>query len=154
MIFNNKTISLLLCVLLISSCSQQDKSGIDKRVAIMEYFDISGYTEVIKRSTESRSNSWKEKYPDVPESFWQENLDDLITKTQNELINVHISVYEEMLTLDEVQLILEFTKSDTGKKLSEISHKITPNLTKRASEVGLQSDRNLQSLLAKEGYIE
>ena len=120
----------------------------------MEYFDISGYTEVIKRSTESRSNSWKEKYPDVPESFWQENLDDLITKTQNELINVHISVNEEMLTLDEVQLILEFTKSDIGKKLSEISHKITPNLTKRASEVGLQSDRNLQSLLAKEGYIE
>lgn len=85
-----------------------------KEQKIKELITLSDGSKVLSVAIKQFIDSYKEKYKDLPDSFWSEFLRE---GDSNKITDLYISIYEKFLTDAEIDQLLAFYKTDLGKKM-------------------------------------
>lgn len=95
--------------------------------------------------------SFKQSYPNVPESFWsafgkEVNADGLVDKL--------VPVYDRHLTHEDIRQLIAFYRSPIGKKMIEALPQITQDSMKIGQDWGRQVAEQVAARLEKEGLAK
>ena len=114
-----------------------------KNIKIAELLDTMGSTQAMKTSYEYMIEHYKKNYPDVPTEYW-----DKASKyvNYNELIEKLIPVYTKHFTEQEIESLITFYRSTTGKKMIDKM----PLILQESMEIGRMRGVELAQKLEKE----
>ncbi len=141
-----KNILILLCFISIIICGNSVFADeISKKQKLVELMKLSGMTEIIEQArgkNKTLAAQYKEqtmeqisqgfeitdqKIWDKFEAEYQEFIDKLEPKwTVEEAVEEYTKLYGERMTEEEIDIVLEFSRSEVGKKSTKVSKEIAP----------------------------
>ncbi len=122
-----KRFSLLLLILSLPLWSIAQNTPKEKKV--VELVKIMGGGDIAKQVIGTMMTSFKTVYTDVPEDFWDDFVNEINPREiENMLIPIYLKYYSEK----ELDDIITFYKSPTGKKMIESM----PGIMQESMEVG------------------
>ena len=86
----------------------------EKQIKIAEFLSLSGSGDIGKQYFDMIMDQFKSLFTDVPEEFWSE------AKTMmdsNELVELIIPIYDRHFSIEEIEDLIAFYQTPTGKKL-------------------------------------
>lgn len=116
------------------SCSSPAES---KNDLVDQYMNVTNVDEIIKQYSYAYTAEAKRLYKNLPESFWssKEYLK-IIDEYENELWEDWKSVYNTKISENELKQLINFLKTDLGKKFLNIQKDTQPLFTKVALNAG------------------
>jgi hypothetical protein len=160
---NLKRVVLGLCLFFVFGTGSAQADDTEKQNAVIELFKITNTAEFLEKSVVSNlqltlGNVYKNK-PEIPEELKQRTFDILVETFKENIDDMLISmaqIVEESFTLDEIQEMTEFYKSELGQK---ILHKL-PAVMQSATILGMQWGQKIAVIamervrkeLASKGY--
>jgi len=142
---------LICLVLFVSSINLKAQSPeyVDK---IVEFFKISGSYESIESSIDYMISEYKGIYFNVPDEFWKEHLANYKQEYLKDFATRLAPIYHKYLTLEDIDYVIKFYSSETGKKFSKLTTKLVDESSKAGEEWGLHISEVIISELQKAGY--
>ncbi len=160
---NLKRIFLGLCLLLALGLGTAQADSTEKQEAVIEFLKVANTAEILEQAVVSNlqlalGTVYRNK-PEIPEKLKQKTFDILVETFKENIDGVLISmaqIYEEAFTLEEIQEMTEFYKSELGQK---ILNKL-PGVMQTATVMGMQWGQKIAAIamerirkeLASEGY--
>lgn len=142
---------IFLILLFSSSLYSQSPEYIAKMV---EFFKVSGTYETIESSIYYIVEDYKGVYNDVPNEFWLKHIEenkDLYFKNFAEKL---APVYSKYLTLEDIDFVIKFYQTETGKKFASLSSKLMEESSKAGEEWGTFITETIMNDLQEDGYLE
>ena len=95
--------------------------------------------------------SFKESYPNVPQTFWDE-----FSKEVNEdgLVKMVVPIYEKYYTHKDIKGLIKFYKSPLGKKSIELAPQLTQDSMQVGEAWGKEISEKALKKLRQGGYID
>lgn len=114
-----------------------------KEKKVMELLEVMGTKKTMEGSLSTYIDFYKKSYPNIPSEFWnaimnKKNVDDLLSR----LIPIYSKNFEE----NEIDDLLKFYRTETGKKIIQK----LPSIMKESMEAGQIWGRNLGEQIQKE----
>ncbi len=137
-----KILLLLIITVSISSYSQDDQYA----VKLKEMFVVSGTEATYQTTIDQFFQMFKAQYPNVAEETWSGFEKKFNETSIDDLVNLLSPVYQKYLSEDDLDNIIGFYKTPTGKKFA----KNTPNITAESIEIGQQWGRMIAESFMEE----
>jgi hypothetical protein len=112
---------------------------------------MSGGGKLGARVIEQLMSSFRQKLPDVPDSFWVD-----LGKEMNgeDLVTLAVPVYTKHFTVQEMKAIMTFYKTPAGAKLVESMPDITQEMSRIGQEWGKNVGQKVVLRLQEKGYLK
>lgn len=123
---------LTLFALFTSVCYSQTNS--EYRAALQKMMVVSGAEGTYKVAINQMVSTFKAQKSEIPDQFWDEMSAELIKTSMTDLVDMLTPVYENHLTLADINQLIAFYQSPLGKKFAEK----TPLITQESMQVGQQ----------------
>lgn len=95
--------------------------------------------------------SFKETYPNVPDSFWKAFVSEI---KADKLADKLVPIYDKYLTHDDIRQLIAFYRSPVGAKLIGVLPQITQDSLKVGQEWGREVAEAAAARMEKEGYTK
>ena len=127
--------SILLFVLFFSfttiTVAQVDP---DYSKTLKEMFEVSGTEDSYKTMITQMFTVFKQQYPDVKPELWSELEGEFLSTSLNDLVVMLVPVYQKYMTKEDLEEIIVFYQTPTGKKFAAN----TPLIIQGSMQVGQQ----------------
>lgn len=144
-----KLIFLTLMALSSLASNAQDDSY---KATLLKMFTVSGTDESYKGAVEQMIGMFKAQNPEVPVDIWNEFQLEFMKTSLNDLVEMLAPVYQKYLTKSDLEDIIAFYNTPTGKKYAGN----TPNIMQESMQVGqqwgMQLGQTIQQKLEEKGY--
>ena len=114
-----------------------------KEVKIVELLETMGSTQAMKTSFEYMINYYKQTNPQISSQYWDNSLKHV---DYNELVQKLVPVYSKHFTEQEIESLITFYRSTTGKKMIDKM----PLILQESMEIGRMWGVELAQKLEKE----
>lgn len=142
-------LSLFLVFFTVFNTNAQTKKFKNTVKTLME---LNGTEETFSLVLEQMMTNFRDLLPDVPDRLWRE-LELEISKTSlDDLVDLYAPIYAKHLTQEEMNDIVAFYKSPTGKKFGTITPKITEDAMSAGEKWGRKIGERILKRLKEEGY--
>jgi len=121
-----------------------------KQDDIRHLLEITGSAQLGIQVMNSMIPQFKEIFPDVPNSFWEDFMNEV---ESDDLINLIIPIYDAHLTQSEIKDIIAFYETDSGKKLIKKLPLITQESMDIGQAWGTMIGIKIQEKLVEDGLI-
>lgn len=119
---------------------------------IEEFLILSGAIESVESSIDYIYDEYKKQLPSVPNSFWME----FNKKRRDDLKKMFVTkmapVYYKYLTLEEIDFVIKFYKTEIGKKFAKLTNTLMEEGAKAGEEWGNYISEQINLELQKSGY--
>ena len=122
------------------------------KAALKNMFEVSGSEETYKTVIRQMVSMFKTQFANVPEEHWNELENEFLQTSLDDLVDMLVPVYSKHLTLEDLQEIIEFYHTPTGKKYAEKTPLITQESMQIGQQWGMQIGQDFQSKLKEKGY--
>ena len=118
-----KTLMLLSIIFLfqLSNCFSQSPEYTKK---ISEFLKVSGGLETIESSVNSIFLSYQTEYTNIPEEFWIKLKKEKTQEFLDSFVDHIAPVYHKYFTMEEIDYVIKFYKSEIGKKYASLTIKL------------------------------
>ena len=145
-----KRIALVLALFVaFAAPAFSDTTPPEKRQAILELMEITGALDVGQQISTNLMAQLAPAFPEVPENVWAELAEALNPAEAAQLV---VPIYDRHFTLEELQGVIEFYKSDLGKRVVQKLPLITQESMAVGQQWGEQKARQLLEELAERGF--
>jgi uncharacterized protein len=138
---------VVMCVFTLSAFTQI--SAKDEK--IKEMLDLTGSGKLGAQIAQNVISSFREKYTYVDHNFWDELVKEI---KPGDLINSVIQVYAKYYTEEEIDQIIAFYNSPTGKKMIESTPLILQESMTTGKNWSQQVSEKIIEQLKEKGYLE
>lgn len=121
----------LFVFLSVTSFSQEDKQYTK---TLNKMFEISGTEESCQAAIKQMFTIFKQQYPNLEVEIWTDLEKEFSKSSLNELTKMLVPVYSKYMTLEDLNELIKFYNTPTGKKYA----KSTPLITQESMQVGQQ----------------
>lgn len=121
----------LLVFLSLTSFSQEDKQYTK---TLNKMFEVSGTEESYQVAIKQMFTIFKQQYPSLEVEIWTDLEKEFSKTSLNELTKMLVPVYSKYMTLEDLNELIKFYNTPTGKKYA----KSTPLITQESMQVGKQ----------------
>lgn len=133
-----KQIFLTLLALFSLSISQaQSESSYTQTLHKM--FEVSGTENVYKAAISQVFGMFKQQYSAVDSTVWEELEGEFMQTSIDDIVEMLAPVYKRHLTEADMQTVIEFYQTETGKKFAEK----TPLITQESMQIGQEWGRKI-----------
>lgn len=100
-----------------------------KKTKILEMIALTGVDKIGMQMMDNVINNFRNYDKNIPEDFWVEVKKEI---NSNDLIELYIPIYDKYYTEEDLDNLVKFYKSPTGKKVTSIM----PQMMNESMEVG------------------
>ncbi|UCH13121.1 MAG: DUF2059 domain-containing protein [Bacteroidales bacterium] len=122
------------------------------KAALKNMFEVSGSEETYKTVIRQMVSMFKTQFANVPEGHWNDLENEFLQTSLDDLVDMLVPVYSKHLTLEDLQKIIEFYHTPTGKKYAEKTPLITQESMQIGQQWGMQIGQDFQNKLKEKGY--
>jgi hypothetical protein len=112
----------------------------------------SGFAQQIFRVGALSVASWKKARPDIPAEFWEEQVKDIGMEYGRRLLDAHITAYANQFTEKELQELIAFWRTPTGRKLHDFGQRVFPMLEQETTIAAEGFSSAMQKRIKKSGF--
>lgn len=138
---------VLLCGLMPASYSQFSS----KTENVKRLLELTGARKLGVQVAQALVNSFKQNGSTAPDEFWDEFLKEMDSDT---LINMTVPIYEKYYSDAEIKQLIDFYRSDIGKKVVLVTPMIMQESMQLGQTWGKDIAEKLQSRLREKGYLK
>ncbi|RXR16216.1 DUF2059 domain-containing protein [Flavobacterium amnicola] len=109
----------------VNSYSQSES----KKAKILEMISLTGVDKIGVQMMDNIMNSFRNRDNSIPDDFWIEVKKEV---NSEELINLYVPIYDKYYTEEDLENLVKFYKSPTGKKVTSIM----PQMMNESMEIG------------------
>lgn len=106
---------------------------------LKKMFKVSGTEESYQMVIKQMMKSIKLGKENIPDEFWEELEQELINTTLSDLVDMLAPAYFKYLNIEDLDALIEFYKTPTGKKYA----KKTPLIMQESMQIGQEWGRKL-----------
>tara|TARA_B100000963_G_C22369807_1_gene555360 strand:- start:158 stop:604 length:447 start_codon:yes stop_codon:yes gene_type:complete len=121
----------LLVFLSVISFSQEDKQYTK---TLKKMFEVSGTEESYQAAIKQMFTMFKQQYSNVEVEIWTDLKKEFSKTSLNELTKMLVPVYSKYMTLEDLNELIKFYNTPTGKKYA----KSTPLIMQESMQIGQQ----------------
>lgn len=145
-----KSLFILLIVITVSvTGSAQSKTYPE---TLKKYLEASGSMSAFKSAVTSMMGSFKSMNNSVPEEVWNELEKEFLGTSLDDLVSMLTPVYERHMTEAELNDVIKFYNSPTGKKLAEKTPAIMNESMEAGQTWGAGVGEKVMKKLKEKGY--
>ena len=122
------------------------------KAALKNMFEVSGSEESYKMVIKQMVTMFKTQFSDVPEEHWNNLEKEFLQASLDDLVDMLVPVYKRHLTLDDLQKIIEFYHTPTGKKYAEKKPLITQESMQVGQQWGIKVGQDFENRIKEKGY--
>ena len=127
-----KKLSAIL-LLTLATCTWTSAQSTDPYIqTLSRMFEVSGTENVYKSVITQVFGMFKQQYSQVDPTVWEELEAEFMQTSMDEIVEMLVPVYEKHLSQDDLQTVIDFYMTDTGKKFAEK----TPLITQESMQIG------------------
>lgn len=138
---------VLLCGLMPASYSQSTS----KTENVKKLLELTGARKLGVQVAQALVNCFKQNGSTAPDEFWDEFLKEMDSDT---LINMTVPIYEKYYSDAEIKQLIDFYRSDIGKKVVLVTPMIMQESMQLGQTWGKDIAEKLQSRLREKGYLK
>ncbi|MDG2041508.1 MAG: DUF2059 domain-containing protein [Bacteroidia bacterium] len=121
----------LLIFLSVTSFSQEDKQYTE---TLNKMFEVSGTEGSYQAAIKQMFSMFKQQYSNVEVEIWTDLEKEFSKTSLNELTKMLVPVYSKYMTLEDLNELIKFYNTPTGKKYA----KSTPLIMQESMQIGQQ----------------
>jgi len=148
-IYKMKQLSLLILLIVLTTTSYSQTSS--KTENIKKLLELTGAKKLGVQVAQTLVNSFKESGTTAPDDFWNEFLKEMDSDT---LIKMTVPIYEKYYSDKEIMQLIDFYKSEIGKKVVQVTPMIMQESMQLGKIWGKDIAEKLQSRLREKGYLK
>lgn len=122
------------------------------KATLLKMFTVSGTDQSYKSAIDQMIDMFKAQNSTVPEEVWDEFRIEFMKTSLADLVEMLAPVYQKYLTQKDLEDIIAFYNTPTGKKFAQN----TPNIMQESMQVGqqwgMQIAQTIQEKLEEKGY--
>lgn len=141
------SIALLLTVLCLTGFSQS-KTKTDNIQTLLE---LTGSGKIGMQVMQTMLVSFKQSYPQVPDSFWKEFMKEVNADTLNKMV---IPIYDKYYSEQEITQMIAFYQTPLGKKMILTTPQIMQESMQAGQTWGTEIAEKVFNNLKSKGYIK
>ncbi|MBT3393601.1 MAG: DUF2059 domain-containing protein [Waddliaceae bacterium] len=146
-----KIISILAFMLILTSFSYGQSAVEPEYIATYKkLFEVLGAKDVYKEIIAQTVTTFKQRYPDIERSLWDDFEKEFLEASLDDLISMFAPVYSKYLTQEDLEETIAFYQTPSGKKLVES----TPMMVKECMGIGREWGMNLGQGIAQDWIDE
>ena len=92
--------------------------------------------------------------PNIPKEFWDSVNEELLNDVVNQMTEMLTPIYQKYLTQKELEDVLAFYESPAGKKISDVTPKITSEAIQVGQNWGASIVTKIQARMKEKGYTK
>ena len=119
---------------------------------LKKYLEVSGSLQAFKTAITQMMGSFKGMYTSVPDDVWTEFEKEFSTTSMDDLVTLLAPVYEKHLTETDLNEVIKFYGTPTGKKLAEKTPGIMQDSMSAGQTWGMKIAEKVQAKLKEKGY--
>ena len=146
-------ITTLISFLILTSMSVGQKDT-TYHETLNKMFKVMETEEIYKSIIVPLVDEYRMNYPDVEQEKWKKIEQKFIKISYQELVKALVPVYKKYLTLSDLEKLITFFETPTGKKYAQSSAQIMQESSKVGQEWGMQMEERFEELLQEEGLTE
>ncbi len=147
-----KKLTTIIALILITFGLSFGQVDPEFKAALKNMFEVSGSEETYKTVIKQMVSMFKMQFTNVPEEHWNELEKEFLQTSLVDLVDMLVPIYSKHLTLDDIQKIIEFYHTPTGKKYAEKTPLITQESMQIGQQWGMQIGQDFQNKLKEKGY--
>ncbi len=138
---------IIIVILLFTKVSIAQETNISEeyKETIMEMFEVVGTNKIYKTMITGMFDMYKRQKSDVPTEFWNELEAEFLDSSIKDLNKLLIPIYHKHFTIEDLKIVVDFYKSETGQKF--VSK--TPFIMQEAMEIGEQWGKGIGEKVMK-----
>lgn len=142
-----------LVVLLVSlGASAQNVPDPAYKNTLLKMFTVSGTDESYKAAISEMINLFKAQNPSVPADVWTEFQAQFLKTSLSDLADMLAPVYQKYLTTSDLEDIISFYSTPTGKKFAKSTPQIMTESMQVGQQWGMKLAQEIQKTLEEKGY--
>ena len=134
------------------SVSAQNTVTPEYKEAINKMMKLSGALAVVDVMVPQMTKAFKPLAPNAPDSFWETFEKTCKTKFLTGMIEIYAPLYVKYFTLDDINELIAFYQTPIGKKLGDVTPKITAEGMQAGQKLGMEIAGDLQKEIEAGGY--
>lgn len=115
-------------------------------------FKVSGTEETYHTVIQQMFGMFKQQYPQVEEEIWDEFEKEFSKTSLDDLTEMLVPVYNKYLTIEDLEAMIEFYSTPTGKKFARNTPMITQESMQIGQEWGLKMGEDFIKKMQEKGY--
>lgn len=143
--------SLVFIVLLVASLTVTAQSK-TYPATLKKYMEASGSLAAFRSAVSGMMGNFKNMNSSVPDEVWKEFEAEFLSTSLDDLVTMLAPVYEKHLTEADLNEIIKFYNSPTGKKLAEKTPLITDESMVAGQAWGQAVAEKVMKKLKEKGY--
>ncbi len=147
-----KTITTIIAVFFITFGLSFGQTDDEFKAKLKNMFEVSGSEEAYKTVIKQMITMYKQQFSSVPEETWNGLEKEFLKTSIDDLVDMLVPVYSRHLTLDDLQKIIEFYQTPTGKKYAEKTPLIMQESMQVGQQWGMKIGQEFQEKLEEQGY--
>ncbi|TYA84269.1 DUF2059 domain-containing protein [Seonamhaeicola marinus] len=146
-----KLISTLALLLVVSFSTFAQSDEAYKKV-LTEMFELSGTEETYQVAIKQMFGMYKQQYSSVSNDMWDELEAEFNKASMQDLVDLLVPVYKKHLSIDDIKAIIEFYKSDAGKRFATKTPLIMQESMQVGQQWGMKIGQDFAKKMQEKGY--
>ena len=147
----SKFFKVIIFLFLISATvSGQDDKDYSKTLKKM--FKVSGTEDTYQAAIMQMIVLFKQQYPSVGADIWDSLEKEFLNSSLNDLTEMLVPVYEKYISIEDLEEVINFYKTDAGKKLALYNPLIVQESMQIGQQWGEKIGRDFVEKMIEKGY--
>lgn len=145
----NRIVAVIFFALLGLTTNAQDQTY---ESTLQNLFEKNGSYETFQVVVVQLFDMYRQNYNDVDTETWDKLEQEFKNTSMSDLVSLLTPVYEKYLTQEDLQIMINFYDSPTGKKYAKYTPTISQESMAIGQEWGLQIGQKVLQRLEEEGF--
>lgn len=145
----NRIVAVIFFALLRLTTNAQDQTY---ESTLQNLFEKNGSYETFQVVVVQLFDMYRQNYNDVDTETWDKLEQEFKNTSMSDLVSLLTPVYEKYLTQEDLQIMINFYDSPTGKKYAKYTPTISQESMAIGQEWGLQIGQKVLQRLEEEGF--
>ena len=146
------TTSIILAMMLLLPLGASAQTDGTYKKVFAEFLEVSGNNATVKVTMDQMIPMLRQSLASAPKEYVDRFVDKFTTTFNTKYADIMLPIYQKYLTLEDLQAINTFYKTDLGKKMAKNMPLITGEASKKGQEIGQQIVLQVMQELSAEGY--
>lgn len=144
---------LIACIIILTSFAGANAQVPDSyKATLLKMFTASGTDQSYKSAIDQMLSMFQAQKPEVPEEVWNEFQIQFMNTSLNDLAEMLAPVYQNHLTESDLEDIIAFYSTPTGKKFANSTPMIMQESMQIGQNWGMEMAQEIQEKLTEKGY--
>ncbi len=146
------TTSIILAMMLLLPLGASAQTDGTYKKVFAEFLEVSGNNATVKVTMDQMIPMLRQSLASAPKEYVDRFVDKFTTTFNTKYADILLPIYQKYLTLEDLQAMTTFYKTDLGKKMAKNVPLITREASKKGEEIGQQIVLQVMQELSAEGY--